>query len=266
MDVVYGVDQLLPRNSPSADGISEFKKEWPVGLLSAFQVMAVPKSPNATIFSRDYFKVNHEMCSEIYNSNEFGDGMVFSVAYANGMNVTYTMARTMLRMNETAYSYLNHLTVSKDERAAITMAFVGFDPLLDTRSGTNFIRKIADKYSKKTDYQFYVSGLIVSTTDIIGTALYYFPYIILCTFVILYLVISIVFKAVFLPVRMVLTLCVTIVTTYGIIAVIFCTKILYWAFPSIKEQPGFGWAVFILSFSMLVGLGLDYDIFCKNFK
>lgn len=263
MDVVYGVDQLLPRNSPSAYGIKEFMKEWPVGLLSAFQVMAVPKSPNATIFTKDYFKVNHNMCAEIYNSSEFGDGMVFSVGYANGKNITYTTAKTLLTANETAYSYLNQLTVSKDKRAAITMAFVGFNPLLDTRSGTNFIRRIAHKYTKETDYTFYVSGLIVATTDIIWTALHYFPYIILCTFVILYLVISVVFKAAFLPVRMVLTLCVTVVTTYGIIAIIFCTKAFYWLFPSIKEQPGFGWAVFILSFSMLVGLGLDYDIFCK---
>lgn len=263
MDVVYGVDQLLPRNSPSADGIAEFKKEWPVGLLSAFQILAVPKSENATIFTKDYFKVNHEMCSEIHNAKEFGDGIVVSIGYANGVNVTYTTAKAMLRINETAYSYLNQLSVSKDKRAAISMAFVGFDPLLDTRSGTNFIRKIANKYTKKTDYNFYVSGLIVNTTDIIAAALHYFPYIIICTFVIIYLIISLVFKAAFLPVRMVLTLCVTIVTTYGIIAIIFCTKAFYWAFPSIKEQPGFGWAVFILSFSMLIGLGLDYDIFCK---
>ena len=264
MNVVYGVDQLLPRNSPTAYGIEEFKKEWPVGLLSAFQIMAVPKSPNATIYTKEFFNVSHRMSSEIYNAEEFGGGMVFSVSYANGESIPYTVGKTLLRSKEAAYTYLYNITVSKDKRAAITMAFVGFDPLLDTRSGTNFIRKIADKYTKESDFTFYASGLITCATDIIGTALYYFPYIVLCTFVIIYLIISIVFKAVLLPVRMVITLCVTVVSTYGFMVIIFCMKTFYKIFPAIKEQPGFGWAVYILSFSMLVGLGLDYDIFCKR--
>lgn len=73
------------------------------------------------------------------------------------------------------------------------------------------------------------------------------------TFLCVFLVISLFFRSIMTPLRSVITICMTLLTVYGLVVIVY-------------QQNGgtISWLTVPMSFSIIVGLGLDYDVFLIN--
>jgi predicted RND superfamily exporter protein len=100
------------------------------------------------------------------------------------------------------------------------------------------------------------------THDAIDEVLAYFPKIVAGTLAAVFVLVAIAFRSLFVPLRSVVTISMTLAWVYGFAIMTYQVGILDWMnWPSLMSTNGFYWMAPIMSFSVIVGVGLDYDIF-----
>ena len=76
-------------------------------------------------------------------------------------------------------------------------------------------------------------------------------------------VIFIAFRSIVTPIRMALTICYTVATTFGFAYYVYQTDSFHWLFPYLKDYDGdaFMWIVPTCAMAITACLGMDYDVF-----
>jgi uncharacterized membrane protein YdfJ with MMPL/SSD domain len=99
--------------------------------------------------------------------------------------------------------------------------------------------------------------------DAISTVYASMPYVIATTFAAAFGVVLLAFRSVFVPLRAVLSIALTVAWVYGLLIWVYQEGGLSWTgVPSLQPTPaGISWIVPVITFAVLVGLGLDYDVF-----
>jgi uncharacterized membrane protein YdfJ with MMPL/SSD domain len=69
------------------------------------------------------------------------------------------------------------------------------------------------------------------------------------------------FCSICVPIRLVLTLLVTLFISYGILVLLFQHKLLNWMIPFLSQFDSLYFFVPVFGYSLIIGLALDYDIF-----
>ena len=69
------------------------------------------------------------------------------------------------------------------------------------------------------------------------------------------------FKSFFLPLRLIVTIALTMGFIFGTAYLVFETSLFYGIFPALEANEHLFWMTPIMCFSIILGLGLDYDIF-----
>ena len=76
------------------------------------------------------------------------------------------------------------------------------------------------------------------------------------------LLVGVAFRSVLLPLRTAATITVTLIVVYGMAVLVYQDGIFDWAFvDGLHQGAGQEWLVPVLSFPILVGISLDYDVF-----
>ena len=88
-----------------------------------------------------------------------------------------------------------------------------------------------------------------------------FPLMITITIIIIYVLIALMFRSAFIPLRLIITIAITLSWIYGLSVLVFEYDYFDALFPALYEVDALYWIVPIMAFSILIGLGLDYDIF-----
>jgi len=88
-----------------------------------------------------------------------------------------------------------------------------------------------------------------------------FPVLIATTLSAVFIVLSIMLKSAFVPLRLALTLFLPLLAVYGLAVLVYQDGILNWLSASTSSIGGFYWYIPILITSMVCGLALDYDVF-----
>ena len=90
----------------------------------------------------------------------------------------------------------------------------------------------------------------------------YFPYLVFSTCLIVLLLVAVAFQSIVVSIRAILTISITLVLVYGAGKGVYQYGILeFLQFGGLSQLGSINWTVPVVSFSILVGLGLDYDIF-----
>jgi RND superfamily putative drug exporter len=94
------------------------------------------------------------------------------------------------------------------------------------------------------------------------------PYLYASTIVIVLLIVGASFQSVAIALRLAITIIMSLAWTYGLMTMVYQPGVTQTAFavigPSLKHSTGVYWIIPIMSFSILVGLALDYDIFLMS--
>mmetsp|Transcript_12802 Transcript_12802/g.14775 ORF Transcript_12802/g.14775 Transcript_12802/m.14775 type:complete len:233 (+) Transcript_12802:2-700(+) len=88
-----------------------------------------------------------------------------------------------------------------------------------------------------------------------------FPTLIGTTLAAVFIVLSVMLKSAFVPIRLAFTLFLPILAVYGLAVLVYQDGILNWLSAATTSIGGFYWYIPILITSMVCGLALDYDVF-----
>ena len=89
-----------------------------------------------------------------------------------------------------------------------------------------------------------------------------FPTIIVLTLVVVFVLIGSAFRSVIAPLRSVATICITLSAVYGMAVLVYQHGLLSWLnMRCLSEQGNIAWLPPVMCFSIVLGLGLDYDVF-----
>ena len=112
------------------------------------------------------------------------------------------------------------------------------------------------------NYEIGFSGPTVIGDSSISQTYNIFPLMILIIVIAIYCLVGIMFKALILPARLIATIALTLSFIYGAATVVFQYS---WFINSIFPETGgidiIFWMMPVMSFSIILGLGIDYDIF-----
>jgi len=249
---------LLPWLSSSSSSSSSSHQPSPVPSPTPSSISSSSELP--TIFCDEYFEVAHDLIQALVDTGGIDDQSLLSITDLSGIPLDVDTAQGLLDDNELAYTYVFDYLTNEDRTSTRITISTTFDPNLDSANVTHMIRPILEEFTNKSNYTFVLVGGLVAQGDSAEEALDYLPYILIATMIIIGIAVAIVYRAFLLPLRMVITIALTVVWTYGVLSVIFCSGWFNFIKP-IAKQPGLNWVVPNLSIFMCIGLALDYDIF-----
>lgn len=262
LELVVNEDHVLPRRSETHAAIARFTQDWPVGELFTFDVVAVAHERGRSVFTPDFYDVCHRLARDIAaHTEDFGPESVLSPADIGDRHVDYDLAAFLLATDEFAYTHVFAQQVNANRTAARMTLAARRDPNLNASRVPAQLRPILANYSASTNYSFYLTNRIVDMNDAVARTLEVYPWAVLIMAAVISVTVVAALQALLLPLRMVLTIALTVVWSYGVLALVFATDWFYWLSPNLAAEPGVCWIVPVLSLPMLVGLALDYDIF-----
>jgi len=261
-ETVINEDHVLPRKSETHDAITRFTRQWPVGELYLFDIVAVHKK-NETVFTEEFYTVFHDLAMTITTnaSHYFNITGILSPCDLADYPIDYGTATFLLGMQEFAYTQIFNQQVNKAQTAAKMTLASSINPNLNASSVPNVLRPILDNFTQSTNYSFYLTNQIVDMADAVSYTFKVLPYIILAIAGIIVVMVIIAFQAPALSIHMLFTIAITQVWAYGVIAVIFATDWFYWISDNLKTTSGICWVLPILTLPVLIGLALDYNFF-----
>ncbi|MHA1116197.1 MAG: MMPL family transporter [Candidatus Heimdallarchaeaceae archaeon] len=264
-------NQVFPRNMPSVQTYNMLIEEFDPGVIFPYYIIIQGPEDNA-VFNQTFFNVAQQLIESINTSLNIPYENILSIfTQPNGLPIPYIYALQFLDSNSSLY-YSNEAQlyriafqryVNPSNSSAVIQINTPFDPF----ASEDFVKQVRiflDEFSANltsSDYKFYLAGGICTIVDSIDKVYELFPIMIIVTIIIVYVLIALMFGSVFVPLRLLFTIALTLSWIYGFAVLIFELNIVDWLFEPLKTVDAMYWITPIMAFSILVGLGLDYDIF-----
>lgn len=188
-----------------------------------------------------------------------------------GANVTYTVLvclslpaplQKVPPCSQVLYA-INTFT-TPDRSAAYGLITPRFDPFGNL--GQNWLsnaRDLIDEIGPKYNLHFTLTGLAADALDIITKVYQAFPLMIALTLSIALILLGISFKSIFVPLRSVFSICLTLLFVFGLAVRTYQGGLM--DFTRVAGVSGSfdaqNWMIPVIAFSIVVGICLDYDIF-----
>jgi len=179
--------------------------------------------------------------------------------------ISTNVARSICSLIESHVSNTSGTT-----NAIMTSIILGTDPFAeDGMAWLKEARRLINKWeSEHPEFNAYLGGGAAINTDVVNKVYDAFPMAMGITAGFVLIWIGLAFRSFLVPVRAIFTLAITIIIVYGCSVFVYQDGALDWMhFPGLSKNagaPGLGslsWVTPVMSFSIVVGLGLDYDIF-----
>ncbi|MCE7734849.1 MAG: MMPL family transporter [Candidatus Heimdallarchaeota archaeon] len=263
---------LAPRDSDAGTGFLLLNDKFGSGVLSPLQLVIIPDSGD--VWSSAVFDDFQRFINQIIETTIIGPEAFFSHAFLGGAPVPYAVAlnftdSSSLSFNSqqaTIYRSMTSQFVSSSDGiegdAAIIQIILPVEPSSpEARDLLHDIEDIAeDEFG--TYYIVGYTGLTANDDSSISRTYELFPLIVLLVIIAIYALIGFMFKAVMLPARLIFTIALTISFIYGAATVVFqYDTFLNDLFPVLDGVSVIFWIIPVMTFSIILGLGMDYDIF-----
>jgi len=260
-----------PRGSSSERGFELLEENFGPGMISPVTMVVVPNDND--VWGQNTFKQleNFILISTIDTDLKRTD--FASHVSLGGFHIGYSLAQAFLNEasefydSEAAINYRNfayqYISILSDGReAAYLEIMLPVDP--SSPAATELLKdlKTIAKDILSNDFEYGFTGMTADSSDMISSTYELFPLMILFVIIGIYIFIGIMFRAVILPARLIATIALTISFIYGAATVVFeYDTFLNDIFPALDNMSVTFWMVPIMSFSIILGLGIDYDIF-----
>jgi RND superfamily putative drug exporter len=275
--------EMLPENLESREGYEMLLNEFDAGLISPMTMVFKSSDING-VWSEEFFNTSQELIQDMINTGDVDGEKIMCHTWMRGEAIPYPLASAAMyiaTLNETekmaALAYYPAEThtvlllypafatefVNENGSIAILPIVLSIDPfspeahdwIIDVRDN------ILPSFNEFESYDIHIGGLSATLVDVSEVTYSYFPIMILTVLLLIAFLVGFMYKSVFVPIRLLATILLTISFNYGL-AVLFFEG--HWgAFlkPSINDLTGLFFMVPVMTFSILIGLGMDYDLF-----
>ena len=261
--------QLLPRGSDSREGYIAMSNDFNPGQVLPHYLLISTNQTNG-IMSEQFFNQTKTVLTRIVTETDVVNESYVSIMHLGGIVLSYDLASMILQSNYTGF--LDNATVelyrtifnrytNHDNSSTIIEIQTPFDPWGDMAEGwIKQTRAILDEYQDE-GFELHLAEGSTFMVDAIDEVYEYFPLMMIITMCVVYVLIAIMFRSVFIPLRLILTIGLTLSWIYGLSVLVFETSAFHGISPALREVSALYWITPIMAFSILIGLGLDYDIF-----
>ena len=275
-------DDLLPYDTLSGKAYRKMKSEFGSGMLSPLQIVVKAKGMD-DIWSREFYDSTTQFVTALQRDREVRGDSLMSMISMQGHLIPYegvVLARSLSGMNSalqkatlmrldksirlSAESYLLAFGsyVSSDRDAIKITLFLSVDPL--SQEAKDWLIKARNDYVKSVYGDTAEVGFACRTAESIDTvdnAFRIFPRMIVAVLVVIYVIIGLMFRSAIIPLRLLLTVALTISFIFGMFDLVFLRHWGAFLIPQIGNITGLFWILPIIAFCVIVGLGLDYELF-----
>ena len=154
-------------------------------------------------------------------------------------------------------------STSKVQCVAKIQLELTIDPL--SVDGGKWLKTVRSKLAEKSasnGYEYYLTGGDAVGYDAVTEVFGLFPRAIGVTLAFVFVFVGVSFKSFFVPLRSCISLATTLAITYGLAVLVYQHGILAWTdLPGLSNMGALGWLAPAMMFSVIIGFGLDYDIF-----
>jgi RND superfamily putative drug exporter len=277
--------ELVTEGYDSKTAMKLLYEKFPAGLLAP--VTIVLKGDNtANVWSEEFFGVTQQFIGELVAMDEVDPQLVASHTYMAGHLFDYAFAsqvmthfsitledcqNTLLSAGHPAeyvssfllYHSMAPAYTSADSQSARILVYLKIDP--SSEAARNWVKKVRSDVGSSIEgldnYDIHVAGWSAETLDVTENTYELFPFMILFVVLAIFMLVGVMYRSVFAPIRLLATIFLTISWIYGLSVLFFEDHWGELIRPSISDLNGVYWAVPILTFSVLIGLGMDYDLF-----
>ncbi|KAJ4458235.1 putative Membrane protein YdfJ [Paratrimastix pyriformis] len=197
---------------------------------------------------------------------------ILSVVAVEGFNVSVELAQACF--DPTSGIYDEHLCqlyrsewkqlVNTRETAILVQISLPFDPWGDlVEPWVMSVRAVFRRYENTTNgaILFYMDGGITEQIDVVDEIYGLIPMMIIFTIGGAFVMVTLYFRSAVVALRLVISIGIVLTQIYGLAVLVFQRHILIWIVPYLSQFQSILWVTPVLTFPILVGLGMDYDIF-----
>jgi RND superfamily putative drug exporter len=277
--------EMVTQGYESETALKLLYKKFPAGMLAP--VTFVFKGDNtANVWSEEFFTSSQQFIGKLETMDEVDTQLIGSHTYISGQMIDFAFASQMIphlsltleecqtallsagySAEEVSESLLYHSMApaytSSDSQSARILVYLRIDP--SSEAARDWVKRVRSDVIPSLEgldnYDIHVAGWSAETLDITEETYKIFPYMILFVVLAILALVGIMYRSVFAPIRLLLTIGLTVSWIYGLSVLFFEDHWGELLRPSISDLNGVYWAIPILTFSVLIGLGMDYDLF-----
>ncbi|MCE7734521.1 MAG: MMPL family transporter [Candidatus Heimdallarchaeota archaeon] len=261
-----------PRGSSSESGFELLEQHFGPGIISPVTLIVVPNDNDA--WGENTFDKIDGFIAAAISETQLERINFNSHVSVGGIRIGYFLSQALLYPNaadnntiydsQDAMNYRNFAPqyVNALNNSAFIEIVLPVDPSSPAASDLlKDLKRIADQ-TLINDFEYGFTGITAESSDMIASTYDLFPMMILFVVIGIYIFIGLMFRAVILPARLIATIALTISFIYGAATVVFeYDTFLNDLFPALDNIEVTFWMVPVMSFSIILGLGIDYDIF-----
>ncbi|MCG3259754.1 MAG: MMPL family transporter [Candidatus Heimdallarchaeota archaeon] len=261
--------QILPRGSDSDLAYQALSEDFSPGQILAFYVIIKTNQTNG-IMNPTFFQDAKEIAIKLATETIVNNDSFTSIVSAGGNYIPFLAAMAFLTPATLEYNSSDGMVYriifnryTNLENSTILMEIqTPFDPWADeAEAWIKETRVILEDSQAEYGYEMHLAEGSTVMVDAIDQVYKLFPIMIIVTILVVYILIALMFKSVFIPLRLIITIGLTLSWIYGLGIFVFKTQVFKSVIPALQGVNSFYWLVPIMAFSILIGIGLDYDIF-----
>ncbi|GMH47169.1 hypothetical protein TrVE_jg3060 [Triparma verrucosa] len=279
-----GFDLLLPSASESIETFDDIGELFGEGTLSPYKILFDGPGPVTTA---EAFDVMHEVVHELNKLPATSELTSFAgIAYLGGFQVNHTEYEAALLcgiecgknfpdpgpQEEAAFQAARSLTAlsesvnSPSGNATFTTVILNVDPfsndgtqwLVDARSAIDGLKSSG----ALKDIEVYLCDGAGIEYDAVAQVYEVFPTLITATLVTVFVLMGVFFRSVIVPIRSVVSIALTLMFVFGLTVLVYQDGAFEFMDLACFSKTGYiSWLPPVMTFSIVVGLGLDYDVF-----
>jgi uncharacterized membrane protein YdfJ with MMPL/SSD domain len=260
--------QILPKGSDSRNAYESLAEDFSPGQVLPFYLVIKSNETNG-ILNADFYDKSILLLETLINETEADSNSFTSIMRAGDYWIGYGLARTFLDnsypsyyspLGET-YRIVFERYTNFDNSSVLVEISTPFDPWGDkSESWVKETRVLLEDFQGE-DFEIHLAQGSTTMVDAIDNVYELFPIMMIITLIVVYIIIAIMFKSVFIPLRLIITVGITLSWIYGLAIVVFKSTFFGNLIPVLADVSALYWITPIMAFSILIGLALDYDIF-----
>lgn len=256
----FALFATIPRSSPHAATLKYIMTDIGGGASTPFYVTIDSKKRDGLLNS-EVFTLVQLLADKIHDTTGQPRDRMMSFAYLFGIPLTFDESRFAVLFDRD-YQFVWNRTVDKTNRVGLIVLNPAFDPFdSEANDYLNHLHDTLASFDTKGLLDLGFMGASADSWAIMHVVLHYFPMQIGITFGIIFVFISAVFRSVYIPFRMLLTVSYTLGAAFGIGVLFFQYDWSHSFWPALHGVKAYTWIVPIFAFSLLCALALDYDVF-----
>ena len=275
-------DLFLPKSCDSRTAFDNYGEAFGEGSLAPYKLIFDGSEENIIVGSETNFEVMDTLISALSDPDKFpATPSLFNfegIYSINGTEIDQELYLTAVDcgVGSECYreDYRTIATVAESKNSPYnTSTFTTVTLKCDSYSecGSDWLedaRDLIDQYEKDGKLQGYhvvLQGGASVMYDSVDDVYSCFPLMIGVTLTVVFFLVAFFFKSVTAPLRSIFTIGLTLMFCYGLVVLVYQYGWLDWlAWDSVADTGQVSWLPPVMSFSIIVGLGLDYDIFLAS--